>query len=190
MAEENKAVDAEIVHSAPQRAKASRWTRFKDAFIATSPKDVKKFVIKEVVIPGIIDIISDTLHRGVDMFLYGESRSSSRRGRGIYSSRPSYEEYYSKKNGNGRITTKSATGYHLDDMIFDSRNDADDKFEQLAELLAENEVVSVYEYYDICEQSADQTDWNYGWTSLEGSSILRDRNGWRLHMPKPSRIKD
>ena len=189
MAEDNKPLDAEIVKPSAQRAKKTTLQRFKDAFIVTSAKDLKTFIVSEVIIPSIRDCISDIFHRGVDMTLYGESRATTRGRKGIYgASRPSYEEYYGKSKG--AVVTKSASGYNLDDMVFESRQQADAAFEEMCEKLDEYNVVSVYDYYDICGQTADFTDHNYGWTSLEGSSILRDRNGWRLHMPKPSRIKD
>lgn len=189
----DKPLDATIVDK-PVAAKSSTWVRFKNAFIASTPKEVKRYIVKEIIVPGIIDITSGAAHGAIDMFLYGESRSSARPGkrsggRGIFRvGETSYEEYYEKKNK--QPTVKSASGYFLDDMIFKYQETANDVLDKLYDLMNTNGVVSVYEYLDACEISADSTDWNYGWKTMEGSVLQRDRDGWRLHMPKPIRIKD
>lgn len=165
-------------------------TRIKESLFVTSREELKRFVIGEVILPGIRDLFHDIFQRGTEMLFYGDSSGRRRRSRGGYGYRGDRTDYNSIYDGDKKRKTKSASGYLLDDMIFDSKFDADEVFEGLCERLEAYDVVTVYDFYDLSGETADQTDYNWGWNSLEGTQIKRVPDGWCIRMPRPVHLKD
>lgn len=46
-------------------------------------------------------------------------------------------------------------------------------------------IVSVADLYEAANKTPSPGDGNYGWTSLEGARIVKDREGFRLELPRP-----
>lgn len=190
MAEEEKVLEAEIVDKAQgQKVKKSPLVRFKETFFVSSKEEIKRFLIEEVVKPGVRDIISDVINRGTDMALYGDGGRRRSGGRSWNGSTRSYSEYYERRNGSQK-TIKTSSGYNCDPIKFDNQFEANDVLDWCAMTLDEYEVLSVYQFYDRCGVTVDHTDHNWGWNSLEGFRTVKDRGGWCIYPPKPSRIKD
>lgn len=143
------------------------------------PDDVKSYIFEDIVVPAVKDIILDA----VRAFL-GVS-GNSRGGRSSTSSKISYRKYYDDRDrrDSGNVS-RTRTGYDYDDIILESRGEAEDVLERMDELIATYQVVSVADFYDLVGVSGNYTDNKYGWTDIRNASVIRVRDGYMIKLPK------
>lgn len=143
------------------------------------PDDVKSYIFEDIVVPAVKDIILDA----VRAFL-GVS-GNSRVGRSSTSSKISYRKYYDDRDrrDSGNVS-RTRTGYDYDDIILESRGEAEDVLERMDELIATYQVVSVADFYDLVGVSGNYTDNKYGWTDIRNASVIRVRDGYMIKLPK------
>ena len=140
---------------------------------------VKSYIFEDIVVPAVKDIILDA----VRAFL-GVS-GNSRGGRSSTSSKISYRKYYDDRDrrDSGNVS-RTRTGYDYDDIILESRGEAEDVLERMDELIATYQVVSVADFYDLVGVSGNYTDNKYGWTDIRNASVIRVRDGYMIKLPK------
>lgn len=169
------------------------WQRCKSAIFVAGPKEIKKALVEDVILPAIKDTFADMLYSVVDVAIYGRG-ASRHRGRGSgarHSSNGSsvidYNAESTKKRKNR--TTRGSSGYDFDNVIFDTREEADDIFNDMVDTLNDYGEVTVYYFYERCGITAEYVDQNWGWKSLEGTGYIRTSEGISLDLPKPEWLK-
>lgn len=177
-----KKVD-KVVTGNVKRKKKSEVSKFKDVFISEDVSNVKTYIFLDVLVPAIKKAVSDIVKDGIDMMLYGDKRSSSR-GSSSYVSYRSYSDNTSR-NSNGRSVRAS---YDFDDVIFDTRGEADAVLSSMDELMDRYGVVSVADMYDLCGMTCNYTDNKYGWKSLARADISRVGGDYMIKLPKAEPI--
>ena len=70
-----------------------------------------------------------------------------------------YDDRDRRDSGN---VSRTRTGYDYDDIILESRGEAEDVLERMDELIATYQVVSVADFYDLVGVSGNYTDNKYG----------------------------
>ncbi len=158
--------------------------KFADVFIAEDAKNVKSYLFMEVIVPAVKKAISDMVTTGIDMILYGES---GKRGRNSPASKTSYRDYYDRNEGRvyaGSSNTKRG-GIDYDDIIFESRGDAEAVLDAMADIIHQFGMVSVADFYDLARVPNDNFTMNrFGWTNLTGATVVRIRDGHIIKLPK------
>ena len=147
--EEQKNLPAErkkvekVVTGKVKTKKKSEASKLKDVFISEDVSNVKSYILMDVLIPAAKKAISDIVSNGIDMILYGETRGRKS------SSGASYVSYrdYSRRDDR-RDTSRTRTGYDYDDIILETRGEAEDVLERMNELIDMYDVVSVADLYD------------------------------------------
>lgn len=159
-------------------------------------KEVKKFLINDVLIPSAKDTIFDMVNNGLYMLLY-----NSVRGRDDYKKSGPYISYnnYSSNSKSKVSYQKSAQREEIrdiDDIIFYERGKADLVLEEIFALYEEFHVVSKADVLQIISDKDDNfkyigdfTDNNWGWDDLTGACVERVRGGYWLHLPKMIHLK-
>ena len=177
---QEKVVTGKVVTKKP-----SKFRKITNEFISDEAKNVKYFIFGEVLIPTIKNAISDIVRNGVDMILFGESRPGNKRSA---ANRVSYRDYYDRdyKTRNDRPSLNS--GYFFDDIILDSRGEAQDVLDRLDEIMDSYKLVSVADLYDLVGITPPPTANGYGWTNIRNADIVRVRNGYLIKMPKAAPI--
>lgn len=152
-----------------------------DTFISEDVANVKSYVIMDVLVPAIKKAVSDIVTDGIDMILYGSE--NNRRSRNRDNNRVSYVSYsdYSKRDDR---RPRRPSGYSYDDIILDSRSEAEEVLIQMNELLDRYSVVSVADLYDLVGITGNYTDNKYGWTQLRSADVIHVRDGWLLKLPR------
>ena len=163
--------------------KRSGLQKFTDEFISEDAKNIKSYVIRDVLIPAIKKALSDIVTDGIDMLLYGESRRDGRR---TMADKVSYRNYYDRgstyKYRDEPRSTYSA--YSYDDIILDSRGEAEDVLSRMDELIESYGLVRVADLYDLVGITGNYTDNKYGWTNIRNAQIIRVRDGYMIKMPR------
>lgn len=169
-----------------------KFTRY---IIEDSIESARERTLADIIVPGIKTLIFDSLTDTLDLILFGgsgeASRSSRKRSNGRKDSRTSYDRYYDEKDRRGR----SRGSYHElssdpDDIIMDTRRDAQDVLEELDRMIYKYGQASVADFYDIVGVTSAFTDNRYGWTSIRNASIKPVRDGFLIVLPRTRSLDD
>ena len=175
-----------VVKGAVKTRKKSGVSKLKDTFISEDVSNVKSYILMDVLIPAAKKAISDIVRDGIDMILYGDTH------RGRSSSSASYVSYRSysdrDRRDNRYESSRSRTIYEPDDIILESRVEAEEVLERMNELLDNYGIVSVADLYDLVGKSCDYTANRYGWTNIRNAEPVRVRDGYLLKMTKVGKI--
>ena len=161
--------------------KKNNVRKLTDTFVSEDIQNVKSYVLMDVLVPAIKKAISDIVTNGIDMILYGESGRSTRK---TNASTVSYRNYYDNRRDDRYSSSRTRTGYSYDDVILETRSEAEDVLTRMDELIDTYGVVSVADMYDLVGISCNYTDNKYGWTNLRNAEPVRVRDGYMLKLPK------
>ncbi len=165
-----------VVKSEVKVKKKSGLRKLVDVFVGTDGLED----IKENLSSDIRKTISNTLTDTIQTLLVGgpQGRNNS----AYRNERPSYRNSY---NSNGRVSDRSARSvYDYDDLIFDSRGEAEMVLKNMDEVIATYKAVSVADMYDFAGVSCNYTDNRYGWTNLSEAKVVRvTGGGYSLKLP-------
>lgn len=161
--------------------KKSGATKFADVFITEDISNVRDYILYDVLLPAAKKTISEIVSNGIDMILYGETKSRKSKG-----SKVSYSKYYDDRDEDYRRSSRRSRvlGYDYEDVILESRREAEEVLNRMEDLIDTYGVVSVADLYDLVGISGNYTDNKYGWTNLRMSGIERTRDGYLIVLPK------
>ena len=151
-------------------------------------QNIKSYVVMDVLIPAAKKAISDIVTNGIDMMLYPGGNGRPKRSNANH---VSYRSYYDNRDRDRRYdpeTRSRRSSYSYDDIIIDTRAEAEEVLERMDELLDTYNVVSVADLYDLVGISCSYTDNKYGWTNLRNAEVIRVRDGYFLKLPKAGPI--
>lgn len=170
-----------IVKGTVKSKKKNGIDRLKDNFISEDAANIKTYVVMDVLIPAVKKAICDIVKNGVDMILYGESGRSSRRP----SEYVSYDRRYLDR-GDSRFynADRARIGYSYNDIILETRGEAEDVLARMDELIELYGMVSVADLYDLVGITGNYTDNKYGWTNIRNAEPVHVRDGYMLRLPK------
>lgn len=174
-----------VVQGTVKAKKKNGIDKLKDNFISEDAVNIKTYVVMDVLIPAVKKAICDIVKNGVDMILYGESGRSNRRP----SEYVSYDRRYSDRGGDRyRAADRARTGYSYDDIILETRGEAEDVLARMDELIERYGMVSVADLYDLVGITGNYTDNKYGWTNIRNAEPVRVRDGYMLRLPKATSL--
>lgn len=182
--------------AAPRRQGLGR--RFKETFIQGTARETVDFMISDIVVPAVQDMLYDAFEGGLRRMIHGESNTRVRRTAAStgYSSvgHVNYQGMSTKAPAHttppSRMLSRRARADHnFNGIIIDSRREADDVLEQLFECLSRFGVVSVGDLYEATDIQTSHVDYKWGWTSLPGAKPIRRQDGrYTLNLPEPDAL--
>ena len=175
-----------VVHGKVKTKPKSGMSKITDVFISEDAANVKSYIVIDVLVPAVKKAISDIVRDGIDMILYGESRG---RRNSTSSSYVSYRDYSRSDDRDRFRDSRTRSGYNHDDIILESRGEAEEVLTRMDELIDTYGVVSVADLYDLIGKSCEYTDNKYGWTNIRNAEPIRVRDGYMLKLPKALPIK-
>lgn len=172
--------------------KTSVFRRVKDEFVQEDAPTVGGYILYDILLPALRDLISDIGHGAIDVAMGNDNRSyrrSSSRSRGSYIS---YDRYYDDRDRRrrDRDDERYATrrrNRDLDDIIFEDRSDAEDVLDRMCDYLEKYDDVPVSYFYDLCGETVpgDFTKDDWGWTNLSQAQVRRaGHRGYYIDFPK------
>jgi hypothetical protein len=168
-----------IVKGSAKTKKKSEFRKIADAFIQEDAHTVGSYIFSDVLVPAVKKTFADMVNNSLDMFLWG--KSGGRRPRGD-AERISYRSYYDRPKRSSGDSERRA--YDYDDIILDSKEEAEEVLARMDELLADYKMVSVADFYDLVGITGRTTDNRYGWTDLRSATIIRERDGYLIKLPR------
>ena len=161
-------------------ARTKKKNKFAENFLSEDVRDVKEYLIGDILFPTLKRTISEMVSNGIDMMLFGEVRGNKKSSR---SSRVSYRDYYDRdrdRRDDRRSSRRSS--YDYEDIILDNRGEAELVLDRMDEIIDKYDLVG----YD----GGRYTDSKYGWTSLRGADVKRTRDGGYLLVLPPAKPVD
>jgi hypothetical protein len=176
-----------VVTGKVKTRKKNEITRVKDAFISEDASNVKSYVLMDVIVPTIKNTIVDIVTDSIRMIFLGESGRKSRTSSG---SKVSYRSFYDKRDEDrySRPATTNRNRFDIDDILLESRGDAEMILDQMDAVIDEYGHVTVADLYDMVDMSAPYTAARYGWTSIGSAEPVRTRDGYLLKLPRPKPV--
>lgn len=170
-----------VISGTAKVKKKSEFRKFADIFIAEDVDSVKSYIFSDVIIPAAKKLVSDIVRDGIDMILYG---GSGRSGKSSSSSKISYRNYYDDKNDRFRSNATVKTRFDYDDLLFETRAEAENVLDQMVSVIDKYGFVTVADMYDMADLTAPYTSAKYGWTNIRTADIVRNRDGYVIKLPK------
>ena len=172
-----------VISGVAKTKKKSGLIKFADVFIEDDVNNVKSYIFDDVVVPTIKRGLYDALEGSLSMLLLGGNGGNRTRST---ADKVSYKNYtsYSNKRGESRTASRSVRGYDYDEIVLNTRGEAEDVLARMDELVSTYGIVSVADFYDLCGITCQYTDNKYGWTNIRNAQVVRVRDGYMIKMPK------
>lgn len=184
-----KVVTGEVV-----RRKKPLGKRLMETFIGGSAKSAWEYVVSDILVPAARDTIADVVSQGIERIIFGENRSSSRRGRSIVGNNyVNYQRYSSSSvsrredpRERDRSIDRRARGMlDYEDLVISTRHEAEDVIDAMKNRIDRYDTASVGDLYEALGIQGAFTYDNYGWVDLHGARVVRVRDGYVLDLPRP-----
>lgn len=168
--------------------------RIKAIFFSGSARSASRFVFIEVLIPALKNMVAEGTSKGIDKMLYGESprsRFGNEPGRSRYSyNNPVFrgdprERSVMYPDQPPRAITRHAP---VGEILLNSRIDAENVVEELANMIEKYEVASVADLYELVGLPSAHTDNKWGWSQLKYANVRQTRDGYLIELPPAEAI--
>ncbi len=196
-AQHNTHPEVEVVAKA-EVTKRSLGQRIKNYIFAGNMQDLRGYLISDILVPTVKDLISESVSKGIDMLLFNDSsprRSSSNRIReASRSSLGNAYINYNNSSSNRDRRNKPARDRYVEENVAEledgyltwaTRPKAEEVRNKMIDILDEYDVVTVGTFYELAGFKTEPNDFNYGWYNLSTAEVVRTRDGrYRLELPK------
>lgn len=185
-----------VTHGKVVQKKKSFGRRFAEAFGAREGQGVMDYILYDIIIPATKNMIVDSIQNGAEMMIFGEIQGGRRRrggydsGRGYRYDRVSYRDddrrgYGRDRRDDDRGDRRAPSGMRdYEDIIFDSKEDAEDVISNLVDLIDAYGQATVADLYDLAGLTPEYTCGNYGWRNLGSARSRHIRDGYVLDLPR------
>lgn len=177
---EKKKVE-KVIRGTAKVKKKSKTSKFAEMFIAEDATSVKSYIVSDVLVPAAKKLISDIVKDGIEMILYGGTNRGKRTG-DLRADYVSYNRFSDRKYDDR--PRESRTGYSYDDVVLDTRGEAEEVLDTMCSVIDEYGMVSVMDLYDLVGITGQYTDNKYGWKNLRNAEPVRTRDGYMLKLPR------
>lgn len=182
------------------RRKPGLGKKFAQTFIGGDARTAWDYMVWDVAVPEIKNMMVDALQSGVERFFHGTVRPRSRgggpnpygyvaynqmsRGRSVHDDRPPMPTRQ-------QLSRPARARHDFDEIILQTRPDAEEALESMKTILdSQYEVVTVADLYELVGIKPDHTDTRWGWTNLKDAGIGRIRGlGYVLDLPDPEPLQ-
>lgn len=186
--EEERRIE-KIVNGQVKQKKKSTGRQFAEKFINEDASNVKQYVLFDILVPALKDMVSAAISAATDMIIYGEVKGRSSRNIRTINGNTNYNGISTSRNREQRAATVRDR-FVIDDVYFDERFDAEKVLDDLCDQIDEYGRVSAYDFYGACGLSCDSSLRNWGWFDLNTASVVRTRDGdYTIKLPKIVNIK-
>lgn len=177
------------------RRKRGLGRQFRSTFLGGSARDAGEYMVTDVVVPAIRDMLYDALQSGLDRLIYGEKASGRTRNSIITQNLGSvpYDSINKPTRATQQARTlsrKSRARHSLEELVIPTRHEAEDVIDRMYDILSQSGDVTVADLYTLTGIRPDHTDVKWGWYSLKGAKAMprRRQGGFLLDLPEPEAL--
>jgi hypothetical protein len=189
---EGKSLD-KIVSGKVVARKKGIGRKIVDTFTGGESMDVVgNYLVFDVALPALKNLVSDMVSQGIERALFGES---ARRGAATRTIGRSFTNYgsYSSKSPTGRagesdsprsLGSRSRAVHDFREIVLENRGEAEEVIDTLREAVQQYQVATVGDLYDLVGVTPKFTDQKWGWSDLRDAGVERVRDGYLLRLPR------
>lgn len=186
-----------VVTGAVVQVQPSLWKKARNSLVAGDVgQSVWQFVVMDVLIPAAKNMVTDTvsmmgdaISEGVRQAMFGDTQTRAGSGRRTIIN---YNRVPHRSSGPeyGTITPRARAQHDFESVILATRGEAEVVLDRLRELIAEYDVATVEDFYDLVGITGDFPDNRWGWYDLRpGMATIRHvSGGYLLSLPRPKLI--
>lgn len=189
----SRAKKAEITAEQPKKeikkiasAKPKKKSKLEN-FFGNDMKTIIDYIGKEVIIPAAKKMLVDAGCDAISMLFYGDTSHSAKRptnygygsGVGVNYTR------FSSTRGESIRPTARYSNVVCDDIILQSKDEANMVIDSLCEVIETYGWVSVADMHEMVGMPVGYTEHKYGWNSLRTADIIAVREGYMIRFPAP-----
>lgn len=177
------------------KAKVQKKSAIKEAlrtFFAQDLPEIAEHLVIDVAIPAAKNAITDMVTQGIQQLLYGEIDPRRRSASGYTSYSSSSRSHYRGSSYRPRERDREPRQQKptsVDDLVFDTRGEAVDIIEYIAETIEQYGQVSVADLMSSVGIQPRYTDERWGWTTTDAFELRQIREGWLVSADRPDPIK-
>jgi hypothetical protein len=149
-------------------------------------------MVGNVLIPAAKEAIVEAASSGFEKLVYGEARPKRGRptsgplGYVAYNTQGRSQPSHDRPPMPNRLPRRARARHDFDDIVINTRQEAEEVLERLYDALNKYESVSVADLYELTGLKSDHTDHKWGWRNLHGANVGRVRGGgYLLDLPEP-----
>lgn len=184
------------------RKKRSVWKEVKGEFISEDAPSVGGYILYDILLPALRDLVSDIGHGALDMAMGTDGRRF-RRGRREDRTYISYDRYWDRESprrrsrwdedddedyrSRRRSSRRTPSNEDLDDFVFDTKKQAIKILTEMQDRIEKYDDVSVGFFLDRIGESipGDFVSEDWGWYNLDNAKIKPAYGGgWHIIFPK------
>ena len=171
-----------VVKGVAKTKKKSEISKLGSMFVSEDAGNIKDWLLNDWLIPNVKKAVVTT----IDMLLNGGHQTYDNRSRG--GARVSYSGYYDRRDDRGSSVSYARTRLDFDEIIFETRGEAEAALDEMYHMLDRYGVVRVADLYDAAGLSQPYTSNRYGWMNLRNAEVIRVRDGYVIKLPKAAPI--
>lgn len=191
-AKEGASPEKKIIAKAKVQKKSAIKEALRTFFVQDLP-EIAEHLVVDVAIPAAKNAITDMVTQGIQQLLYGEVDPRRRPASGYTSysssSRNNRGNSYYRPRVSDRHEQRQTKPTNVEDLVFDTRGDAVDVIEYVAEQIEEYGQVSVADLMSSVGIQPRYTDERWGWTTTDAFEIRQIREGWLVSADRPEPLK-
>jgi hypothetical protein len=170
-------------------------TKFKEIFFGGDAKTAALYVTADVLLPALRNLLVDSVTKGAERLVFGESVHTRRRPEMRSSEMRNSQVLYNRMRRES-IPTRGVEGprrpssvyqrerREFEDHIVETKAEADLVVERLMDIIDVYDVVSLADLKELLGLEHDQhTDNKWGWTHLKNVEIRAVRDGYLIALP-------
>lgn len=182
-----------VVKNPVKIKKKGKLAQIASSFFVDDLKSVLSWGVREVIIPAMQRLFVDFVDSTANSMVYGRGNGVTKRGSAVRNvGGVSYMDYYDRKRTE-RI--REYDGRHEEVYSFgtvevETREEARDVLNHMAAAIDRYGYVTVGHFMEMLNVQPKSTDFNWGWTSIEGARIIRVHSGgYEISLPKVMQIE-
>lgn len=182
--EQERKKNEKVISGTAKVKKKSELRKFAGNFISEDASSVKSYLLGDIVIPWVKDLVVDVVTDGINLIVHGErAPHGSRKKKGTYISYDGFSKKSDRDRRSSRDDVKVRQRYSFDDIYLETRREAEDVLNMMDDHIEQYDAVSVADLYDFVGITGNWTDNKYGWTNLRSADVQRTRDGYLLKLP-------
>lgn len=171
----------------------SLWSKVFVGIKPASGQTMKSFIFDEIVTPLIQRAVVEGVTGAINYLVKGDAYADRKNSSSFGKSYINYNGISSGKsnaNGSQYVYSGKNSGMEIENVWFESRVDAQRVLDEMQNVIANYDILTVNGFYDIIGRTniIDPSNEKFGWSDLRNAYITASRGGWVIHLPHPMPI--
>lgn len=185
--EEDREPPKQIVSGSVVRKKRGFMSKFRETLTGDDSKTVADYILFEVLIPSMKNMLSEATKEATDRLLFGSS--GPKRSRHHNNGPTPYGKMYNGNDRRGQLSPRARAQHDFQEITIPDRGEAEEILDQLNILIEDYGHAKVSDLYSMSGISTTYVDGRWGWTDLRTATVERTRNGYLLDIPAPQPLR-